>query len=113
MQNLFNELNSPVITYNDKGEQVQTAPTSLCIRAAKALKQLSDINDQNNVLIQSLQAGSQENFNIIEQLRKEIESLREDGRKASDVGSSGVPDQRSDSTSEEGSKPEGDNPSSS
>jgi len=113
MQNLFNELNAPVITYNDKGEQVQTAPTSLSLRAAKALKQLADINDQNNVTIRSLQVGSQENFNIIEQLRKQIESIQQDGRKASDVGSSRVPDQRSDSTSEEGNKPEGDNPSSS
>lgn len=113
MQNLYNQLTSPIITHNDKGEQVQSSPTPVMLRAANLLKQLSNINDQNTVLIQSLQLGSQENFEIINQLRKEIESLREDGRKASDVGSSRVPDQRSDSTSEEGSKPEGANPSSS
>lgn len=113
MQQLYNELTSPVIIFNDKGEQVQSAPTALMLRASRSLKQLADTNDTNNALVQKLQALINEAYQENEYLRKENESLREGEQKVSDVGSKGLLDQRDDSTSEEGDKPEGGNPSTS
>jgi len=120
MQQLYNELISPVSETNDKGELVSKAPTSLMLRAARAIKQADEINTTNLANVQANQhrildmtKENQELTELLKQLRKEIESLRKDGSKASDVGSSGIHDQRVNSTSEEGNKPKGDNPSTS
>jgi len=117
---LYNELTSPVTETNDKGELVSKSPTSLMLRAARAIKQMDEVNASNNFNIQAnqhqncnLTKENQELTELIKQLRKEIESLRNGGQKASDVGSSWVFDQRLDSASEGGDASKDCNPSSS
>ncbi len=120
MQQLYNELVSPVTETNDKGELVSKAPTSLMLRAARTIKQADEINATNNATLinnqqhyNTLAKENQELTELLKQLRKEIESLRNGGQKTSDVGSTRVHDQRVDSTSEEGNASEGSNPSTS
>ncbi len=120
MQQLYNELVSPVSETNDKGELVSKSPTSLMMRAARVIKQADEINATNLANVQTNQQRvlditieNQKLTEIINQLRKENESLRDAGQKASDVGSTGVLDQRVDPISEEGAANKDSNPSTS
>jgi len=133
VENLYNSLTSPAIEYNDKGEMLHRAPTSVMLRAARALKEINNINTANQLVINQLTNQINE---LNEQLKlkdKEIEqfkaeqkslygqlldkdaneSLREARQQVSNVGSSGIPDQRNDTTSEAGIQPEGGGPGSS
>lgn len=83
MQNLYNELTSGTTETNAKGEMVTKPPTSLMLRAARTLKQLADINDNNMVNINGMQQALQHDSNIhvelsgkINELSKEIEQLK-------------------------------------
>ena len=110
MQNLYNELTNSVTEYNDKGEAVTGAPTSLMLRAARAIKQLDEIAKNNAILINQYNNDINQQANEIKELN---ESLYQAKQQVSSVGSEGTVDQGSDSTSEEGVSPEGCSPSTS
>jgi hypothetical protein len=116
VNNLINELNAPIIEYNDKGEQIQRAPTSLMIRASKALKQMLDINQANNIVVQQNQAHVShlfEQLNLkdieINQLKKEVNEAIYNAKQETSV--LGTPEQLnifgSDSDSKDGGQTEG------
>lgn len=126
MNNLYNELMNGTVEYKDGGTIVQHPPTATSMRAARTIKQLSEINAVNANLIDQLQASQTELLKIQEltyaniktltikvaELTKEKElydaskptpndsSVRESGTETVDVGSSdsGLPG--SDSNSE-------------
>ena len=123
MQILYNQLMSPVIETNEKGEQVQHPPSALMMKAARAIKQLSEIIDNNTLVIHCLQKDI--NFSVdralmlekeIEKfktkpLEKENDSIHEDRGQTSPLGSDRVDPPGSDRTSEGGVQAEGPNPS--
>jgi hypothetical protein len=101
MNNLYNELMNGSVEHKDGGIIVQHPPTSLMLRAARAIKQMADTNDTNMALINQIQSREQsllealaKNEEQISQLTKEKEqygtdqSIRDSEQKASDVGSS-------------------------
>lgn len=105
MQNLYNSLINGEVEYKDDGGIIKHAPTTTALRAARALKQLADINDNNIILIKQLQLDAQNTLHIIEQkdlLIKELqnESLRKSNGQVSDVGSGSELPRGSDSLSE-------------
>lgn len=83
MQNIYNELTSQIRETNDKGEVVLRPPTALMNRAAKAIKSLADMNDNNMQIIKSLQLREQESMQELEQLRKEISDARSNEKPSS------------------------------
>lgn len=126
MINLYNELMNGTVEYKDGGVIERHPPNATTMRAARTLKQLSEINAVNANLIDQLQASQTELLRIQEltyaniklltikvaELTKEKElydaskptpndtSVRESGTETVDVGSSdsGLPG--SDSNSE-------------
>ena len=131
MQILYNQLMSPVIETNEKGEQVQHPPSALMMKAARAIKQLSEINDNNTLVIQCLQKDINFSVDRALMLEKEIyqlkaqqrnlysqlaekdsnDSIHEDRGQTSPLGSDRVDPPGSDRTSEGGVQAEGPNPS--
>ena len=104
MQQLYNDLMQPRL--NDKGKP--KAPSSLHLRAARALKQADETNTTNVNLIMQLQRNNQE---LLEQLRIVNESLHEARRQVSNVGGEQQDGGTSDSSSEAGVQAEGSSPS--
>ena len=126
MNNLYNELMNGTVEYKDGGVIERHPPTATTLRAARMLKQLSEINAVNANLINQLQGSQTELLKIqeltyasikvltvkVSELTKEKElydaskstpndtSVRESGTETVDVGSSdsGLPG--SDSNSE-------------
>jgi hypothetical protein len=101
MNNLYNELMNGSVEFKDGGIITQHPPTSLMLRAARALKQMADTNDNNMALISQIQGREQSmletiaNYELqIRQLTLEKEqyginqSIRDSEQKTSDVGSS-------------------------
>lgn len=80
MLNLITELTNGTVEYKDGGTMVTHAPTSLMLRAARALKEVATINETNGILINQLQSQ-------LQQLMQDNESLRKNRGPASDVGS--------------------------
>jgi len=66
MQELYNALMRGEAIYKDGVAVGQHPPTALSLRAARTLKQLSDINDTNATLINQLQSREQEWLKILE-----------------------------------------------
>lgn len=106
MNNLYNSLINGRAYTKDTGEVVVTPPTALELRAAAALKQIVEINENNLMVISQLQQREQESLSyaehqqrIIDNLMKQVneltqekqtyendQSLRNAGQQASDVG---------------------------
>ena len=75
MNNLYNSLINGSAYTKDTGEVVITPPTALNLRAAKVLKQLADINDNNVGVITQLQHREQISMALAEHQLIIIESL--------------------------------------
>jgi predicted nuclease with TOPRIM domain len=75
MQELYNALMRGETIYKDGVVIGQHAPSALAMRAARALKQLSDINDTNGTLINQLQSREQEWLKSMEITESKIEKL--------------------------------------
>jgi len=75
MQELYNALMRGETIYKDGNAIGQCAPTALMLRAARTLKQLSDINTTNGTLINQLQSREQEWLKNIEITEAKIEKL--------------------------------------
>ena len=82
MNNLYNSLISGSAYTNETGQSVVTPPTALNLRAAKVLKQIADINDNNVGVITQLQQREQASMIyannqllIIESLTKQVNEL--------------------------------------
>lgn len=91
MNNLYNELINGSIEFRDEGVVVQHPPTSLALRAARMLKQLTDTNDTNMIVISQLERNQHELFNEIKLLKEQNENyqrLREGGQQTDAMGSS-------------------------
>lgn len=107
MNNLYNELTTSTSTTNENGEITTHPPTSLALRAARGLKQLSE---QLTMAQQHSNACQHQAFELSQQLTvtqnqlkdtyAELQSLRESTERISDVGSTGgdVPGSGSSST---------------
>lgn len=112
MNNLYNELISSTSYINEKGEVITHPPTSLALRAARGLKQLSE---QLNMAQQHSNACQHQAFELSQQLTvtqnqlkdtyAELQSLRESTERISDVGSTGgdLPGSSTGSSSSESS----------
>lgn len=119
MNNLYNSLINGRAYTKDTGEVVVTPPTALELRAAAALKQIADINDNNLMVISQLQQREQESLSyaehqqrVIDNLMKQVneltqgkqtyennQSLRDAEQQAGDVGVGDADISGSDSTS--------------
>jgi len=75
MQELYNALMRGETIYKDGNAIGQHAPTALSLRAARTLKQLSDINDTNATLINQLQSREQDWLKSIEINEAKVEKL--------------------------------------
>lgn len=75
MQDLYNALMQGETLYKDGGVIDQRAPTALMLRAARTIKQLSDTNDTNLILIKQLQSREQEWLRSIEINESKIDNL--------------------------------------
>lgn len=117
MINLYNELMNGTVEYKDGGVIVQHPPTATSMRAARTIKQLSEINGINANLIDQLQASQAELLKIQEMTyanikilsakiaeltkeKEEYESIRKSQQQVSDVGSANGELSRGDSDSE-------------
>lgn len=126
MNNLYNELMNGTVEYKDGGVIERHPPNATTMRAARTIKQLSEINGVNANLIDQLQASQTELLRIQEityanlkvlnakvaELTKEKElydasiptpndtSVRESSTETVDVGSSNSELPGSDSNSE-------------
>lgn len=94
MNNLYNELTNSSATFNETGEMLTHPPTSLSLRAARGLKQLSDqltmAQEHSNACQQQAFELSQQltiTQNQVKELHAELQSLRESTKQASLVGS--------------------------
>ena len=96
MNNLYNELTSSTSSTNEVGDVITYAPTSLSLRAARGLKQLSE---QLQMAQQHSNACQQQAFEIsqqltitqnqVKELHAELQSLREGAKQPSLVASGG------------------------
>jgi len=75
MQDLYNALMQGETVYKDGNVIGQHPPTALSLRAARTIKQLSDINDTNLILIKQLQSREQEWLRSIEINESKIDNL--------------------------------------
>lgn len=107
MQELINALTNGTNEVDGNGNTVNRPPTSLMLRAARAIKQMAEQLQQAAVSIESLQRQYLTEHTTIEamtnqlySLRKENESLRESQPKVSDVGNSGPDNSGIDGRSE-------------
>jgi len=75
MQDLYNALMQGETVYKDGNAIGQHPPTALSLRAARTIKQLSDINDTNLILIKQLQSREQEWLRSIEINESKIDNL--------------------------------------
>jgi hypothetical protein len=117
MQQLLNELTSGFIEIREDGTSVTKAPSLLTLRAARAIKQLVDQNNQHIASIESLQeqyltqhSTIQAYLDQIYHLKEDNESLRKNQRKTSNVGNSGHDNSRKHRSSEEGGQTKVGNP---
>ena len=124
MQELYTQLIAGEVFINDKGETINRPPTSLMLRAARTIKQMSDINTANNIALINIQRLSEDNQNTIAllneqlyQLRNKNESVCTDSREGqetpSNMGDSGTVNSGVNSESEGGIQAENSGPSSS
>lgn len=72
MQTLYNALINGTPEYKDNGEIIVHPPTAVMLRAAKTIKQLCDINNNNMYLIHSLQNKEAELTQLIERMKNEF-----------------------------------------
>ena len=117
MINLYNELMNGTVEYKDGGVIVQHPPTATSMRAARTIKQLSEINGINANLIDQLQSSQAELLKIQEMThanikmltakvaeltreKEEYESVRESEQQVSDVGRADGQSHGGDSDSE-------------
>lgn len=82
MNNLYNSLLSPIIEFNEKGEQISHPPTAVMLRAGRVLKQLADTNDNNVMIIGQLQLRNAQLEAEVDQLRKELLDAQKDSNNA-------------------------------
>lgn len=75
MNNLYNSLINGRAYTKDNGEVVVTPPTALELRAAAALKQIVDINENNLLVISQLQQREQESMTYAAFLQQAIDNL--------------------------------------
>lgn len=75
MQELYNALMRGEAIYKEGVVIGQHAPSALALRAARTLKQLSDINDTNATLINQLQSREQEWLKSMEINEDKIDKL--------------------------------------
>ena len=75
MNNLYNSLINGRAYTKDNGEVVVTPPTALELRAAAALKQIADINENNLLVISQLQQREQESMTYAAFLQQAIDNL--------------------------------------
>ena len=75
MINLYNELMNGTIEYKDGGIVEHRPPNATTLRAARTIKQLSEINEVNANLINQLQASQTELFKIQEYTQSTIQKL--------------------------------------
>lgn len=75
MQELYNALMNGEAIYKDGVMIGQHPPTALAMRAARTLKQLSDINDTNAILIRQLQSREQDWLRSMEINETKIDQL--------------------------------------
>jgi hypothetical protein len=83
MQALYQQLTSPTRVLRQDGVEDIVPPTPVMLHAARAIKQLDEINVNNNNHIQQLQHQQQEFMNLlalkdatINTLTTELENLR-------------------------------------
>lgn len=75
MINIINELNAGSTEYKDE-QIIQRPPTSLQLRASRALSQLLSINDSNIQTIHNMQICIDELFQELQLLKKELDAIR-------------------------------------
>lgn len=92
MQELYNALMRGETIYKDGNAIGQHPPSALSMRAARTLKQLSDINDTNAKLINQLQSREQEwlrsmdiNESKIDALHAQLKQIIEKGYSVDEV----------------------------
>ena len=92
MQELYNALMRGETIYKDGNVIGQHPPSALSMRAARTLKQLSDINDTNAKLINQLQSREQEwlrsmdiNESKIDALHAQLKQIIEKGYSVDEV----------------------------
>jgi hypothetical protein len=83
MQQLYQQLTSPIRVLRQDGTEELQAPSSVMLQAARAIKQLDEINVNNNNHIQQLQHQQQEFMSllavkdsVINSLNVELQTLR-------------------------------------
>ena len=83
MQALYQQLTSPTRVLRQDGVEEMLPPTPVMLQAARAIKQIDEINVNNNNHIQQLQHQQQEFMNLlalkdaaINTLTTELETLR-------------------------------------
>ena len=118
MQNLINSLNRGISEVNEVGENILRPPTATMLRAARTIADLANQAQSNQQIMMQLQARIDQQLQELETLTKELEdgkriySLRESGRHAGDVESSGKDDSISDQSSAERTPAEDSSPGS-
>lgn len=80
MLNLITALTNGTVEYKDDGVEITHPPTATMLRAARTLKELATINEQNQHILNQLQLR-------VNQLEAENESLRQAQWQASNMGS--------------------------
>lgn len=89
MQDLINQLQQPIITYDDKGQMVTSAPTAIMLRAARELS-------KTIAIMSSLDTANRQLGQYCEQLTAHNESLQKDldDRRKAEQSVKSVPDDR-------------------
>jgi TolA-binding protein len=76
MDALYNALVNGQPSYKEDGTYVTHPPSSLQLQAARTLKQLAEINTQNQVVVMQLQQQINQQLYDIQQLNEIINELR-------------------------------------
>jgi ABC-type transporter Mla subunit MlaD len=75
MQALYQQLTSAIRVLRQDGVEEMLPPTPVMLHAARAIKQLDEINANNNNLIQQLQHQQQEFMGLLAQKDATINAL--------------------------------------
>ena len=89
MQDLINQLQQPIITYDNKGQMVTSAPTAIMLRAARKLTELNGIMqllDRANI---QLSQSNEQLTKYNETLQKELDDRRKAYPSAESVSDAG------------------------
>lgn len=70
MQTLYNSLINGTPEYRDNGEVIIHPPTAIMLRAARTIKQLCGINDNNVIVINNLQKREMELLELVELMKE-------------------------------------------